>query len=135
MVFAIRMIMGDNVSRVAALLAEINLQSVLLLTMCALIFNFFDSCAIYLVAKQYKEDFTFAEGLLSGFFAAIFRALTFGMGTGAALIYFLNKRKIHPEFGYGIATVTYSFHKIAVAIHVTIAMVLNYDFFRTNYGE
>ncbi|MDD3571016.1 MAG: lysylphosphatidylglycerol synthase domain-containing protein, partial [Lachnospiraceae bacterium] len=135
MLFVMKKMLGDGIDSVLVQLVSISPFFVTAIIFCALGFCVMDGIAIWQIAKGYKQDFTIAKGIEGSFYASVFRTLTFGMGSAAALIYYLNKKDINPEVGYGIATVSYSFHKVAVALYVRIAMLFNLDFFKANYGE
>ncbi|MGE4213488.1 MAG: YbhN family protein [Anaerotignaceae bacterium] len=135
MLFVMKNMLGDGIDSVVAQLVSISPYFIAAIIFCAVGFCVMDGIAIWQITKGYKEDFTMANGIEGSFYASVFRTLTFGMGSAASLIYFLNKKDINPEVGYGIATVSYSFHKIAVAVYVSLAMVFNLGFFKANYGQ
>lgn len=135
MLFVMKKMLGDGIDSVLEQLVSISPYFVTALIFCALGYCVMDGIAIWQITKGYKNDFTIGNGIEGSFYSSVFRTLTFGMGSAAALIYYLNKKDINPEVGYGIATVSYSFHKIAVALYVSLAMLFNLDFFKANYGE
>lgn len=135
MLFVMKKMLGDGIGSVLEQLASISPYFIMAIIFCSLGYCVMDGIAIWQIAEGYKKEFTIANGIEGSFYASVFRTLTFGMGSAAALIYYLNKKDINPEVGYGIATVSYSFHKIAVALYVSLAMIFNLGFFKANYGE
>ncbi|HCT65594.1 MAG TPA: hypothetical protein DIC60_10085 [Lachnospiraceae bacterium] len=135
MIFIMKKMLGDDIDSVLVQLVNINQYYVWAIILCAVGYCIMDGIVIWQITKGYKTNFTMAKGIVGSFYTAVFRTLTFGMGSAAALIYYLNKQDVDPEVGYGIATVSYSFHKSAVALYVSIAMAFNFQFFKANYGQ
>lgn len=135
MLFAMKKMLGDDLDGVLQQLKGIHPYFVVLIILCAVGYCVMDGIAIWQITKGYKENFTIANGIEGSFYASIFRTLTFGMGSAAALIYYLNKRNVDPEVGYGIATVGYSFHKTGIALYVILAILFNFSFFQANYEQ
>lgn len=135
MFFVIKKMLGDGIYEVLGLLKTIEFKYIALILVCVGAYNFMEGIIVWLTAKNTAEGLELKSGILSGYYTAVFRALTFGTGSAAALIYYLNKKNISPEVGYGIVTVSYSFHKITVALYVTVGLLINFGFFRENYGE
>lgn len=135
MLFVMKKMLGEGIDSVLEQLVSISPYFVAAIIFCAVGYCVMDGIAIWQITKGYKVDFTMADGIIGSFYASVFRTLTFGMGSAASLIYYLNKKDVNPEVGYGIATVSYSFHKIAVALYVSIAMIFNLGFFKANFGQ
>lgn len=101
------------------------LVSVLLL---GLLHQFFEGCGIKETVRGFSSKFTIFDGMLTSFYSAFYRIVTFGAGTLLAEVAFYKKKGIKISQGVGASALHMVIYKVAI---ITYA-VLNFAFFFTS---
>ncbi|MDN6639250.1 MAG: lysylphosphatidylglycerol synthase domain-containing protein [Tetragenococcus sp.] len=96
-----------------------------------LLHQFFEGCGIKETVRGFSNSFTTFDGMMTSFYTAFYRVITFGAGTILAEIGFYKKKGIKISQGIGASTLHTVIYKLAI---VTYA-VLNLFFYFTSMLE
>lgn len=109
-------------------LKETNLILLAGVLFLGLLHQFFEGCGIKETVRGFAPNFTIFDGMMTSFYIAFYRVITFGAGTLLAEIGFYKKKGIKISQGVGASTLHMVSYKTAI---ITYA-VLNFIFYFTS---
>lgn len=98
-------------------------------------FNVVEGISYYFMARKYSKKFTMLRGIGCSYYCAFFKLSTFGSGTAASGMYYMNQYDVPPTKSLGLFTVNYTFQKIAVALYCFICFVTHFTIMEKYYKE
>lgn len=102
---------------------------------CSILYNCFDGIAVAKLLRSCDNEFPWNEGIKCSFYYSFFRVVTFGSGTAAAGMYYVNKRGIPVDRSLGIFTLNYIVQRIAVCLYFIFSFLLNYQMMHQYFGS
>ena len=128
-------LVGENGAEVALLLAKLQPKTMALLCLCSLGYMAVEGIGLTILAKNQKETFSFRSGIMAGFYMGAVRAPSFGMASAPALVYDLTRQGLPVEWSAGVASISYGFHKTAVAVVAGVGFLCYGTQVRAVFGE
>ncbi len=116
-------------------LKKMTIITVILVVMCSVFFNFFEGLAYYVMAKRFNKDFKWYQGVSCSYYCAFFKLSTFGTGTAASGVFYLNGYKVPPSKSLGMITINYIIQKVAIVLVCLIFFVTHFGIMREYYRE
>lgn len=116
-------------------LKQTTLLSLALVILCSITFNIVEGISYSFMAKKYNKKFTVLQGIGCSYYCAFFKLSTFGTGTAASGMYYMNQYEVPPTKSLGLFTINYTFQKIAVALYCLICFATHFHLMEKLYHE
>lgn len=100
----------------------------------SILYNCFDGIAVAKLVRNYAPGFAWQDGILCSFYYSFFRVVTFGSGTAAAGMYYVNKKGIPVSASLGIFTLNYTVQRVAICLYFIFGFLSNYGEMNHQYG-
>lgn len=106
-----------------------------LVALSSVFFNIVEGLGYYVMGKCYNKDFKIHQGIGCSYYCAFFKLSTFGSGTAASGVYYLNGYKVPPVKSFGMITINYIIQKVAVVLVCIILFISHFNIMQDKYGE
>jgi glycosyltransferase 2 family protein len=114
---------------------SIHIWQVILISLMAIVFQICDGLNYAAMTQTKTANLSKIEGISCAFYTTFFKVITFGSGSVAGTIYYMNKRGIKASRSTSISALSYMFHKLNVAILAILFLVLQFSDFRSIYDQ
>lgn len=114
---------------------SIHIWQVVLISLMAIVFQICDGLNYSAMTQTKNTSLTKIEGISCAFYTSFFKMITFGSGSVAGTIYYMNKRGIKASRATSISALSYMFHKLTIAILTIFFLVLQFGDFHSIYNQ
>lgn len=114
---------------------SIRIWQVALISLMAIIFQVCDGLNYAAMTQTKTTGLTKMEGISCAFYTSFFKMITFGSGSVAGTIYYMNKRKIKASRATSISALAFMFHKLNVAILAIFFLLIQFQDFHSIYEQ
>lgn len=126
-VFALWFALKDNFSEVMALLSNVSWYWFIIIIGWGVVYTLIISMILTVLARNYKKDYTFKEGIVNGFVGYFFSGITpSATGGQFAQIYILKKQGIKVSDGASLLWADFIIYQATMIVYVTILFLLRF---------
>lgn len=135
MIFALWFALRKDAHEVIALLSDMHVGWFLFVIMLGIVYYVLAGYNIQIIAKRYRSDYRFKEGVTCAFACALFNGIT-PLGCGqAAQSYTLRKQNISLRDGAGIIWMDFIVYQSVILIYVIVLLLLRFSYYFTEYSH
>lgn len=128
-------LMKDSLMEIMQEVMQTPFSILLLLCLCGGMFYVFEGLSFMFLSKRYAPSFQLKDGIGCAYYVNFFRVVTFGSGTVASNMFYLNRCQIPPSKSIGLVTIHNIFYQVAVIFWAFVGFVFNYDLMRSTFGD
>lgn len=114
---------------------SIRIWQIALISLMAIIFQICEGLNYVAMTQTNGTGVTRREGILCAFYTSFFKVVTFGSGSAAGTIYYMNKRGIKVSRGTSISALSYMFHKLTVTVVAIFFLVVQFKDLHSIYNQ
>lgn len=103
--------------------------------LCSILYNCFDGIAVTRLLRCCDDRFSWYQGILCSFYYSFFRVVTFGSGTAAAGMFYVNRLGIPVSRSLGIFTINYIIQRITVCLYFVVSFLIHFSFMSGLYQD
>lgn len=93
---------------------------------------FFDGWSIKEIVSSFSKKFRIFDGVLTTWYVAFYRVITFGAGTLVSEVNFYNRKDLKVSQGMGVTSLHMIMHKAAILTYGIIAFILQFSLIYTH---
>ncbi len=108
-------------------LKETQLKVLVSVLFLGLLHQFFEGCGIKETVHGFSPNFTIFDGMMTSFYSAFYRIITFGAGTLLAELAFYKKKGIKISHGIGASALHMIAYKTAIVTYAVLNLILYFS--------
>lgn len=105
------------------------------ISLLGILFYVLEGASFTLLSKRYEKKFSWLQGIGCAYYVNFFRVVTFGSGTVASNMIYLNRYQVPPSKSIGLITLHNIFYQVAVVFWAFVAFITQYDLIQTTFGN
>lgn len=113
----------------------IRIWQIALISLMAIVFQICDGLNYKIMTQTKGTGLTRWEGISCAFYSSFFKVVTFGSGSAAGTIYYMNNRGIKVSRGTSISALSYMFHKLTIAVLAIFFLIVQFKDFHSIYNN
>lgn len=114
---------------------SIRIWQIALISLMAIIFQICEGLNYAAMTQTNDNGLTRREGISCAFYTSFFKVVTFGSGSAAGTIYYMNNRGVKISRGTSISALSYMFHKLTVAVLAIFFLIVQFKDFHSLYNQ
>lgn len=114
---------------------SIHIWQIALISLMAIIFPICEGLNYAAMTQTNTTGLTRREGISCAFYTSFFKVITFGSGSAAGTIYYMNNLGVKVSRGTSISALSYMFHKLTVAVLAIFFLLLQFKDFHSIYNQ
>jgi len=119
----------NSLSDILAELKETTLIVLVGVVFLGISYQFFEGWSIRSIVTGFSKKFRIFDGMLTSFYVAFYRVITFGMGTLISEINFYNRKGLKVSQGMGVAALHMIMYKGAILTYAIFALIIQFSLF------
>ncbi len=119
----------NSLSDILTELKETRLVVLVGVVFLGIAYQFFEGWSIRSIVAGFSRKFRIFDGMLTAFYVAFYRVITFGMGTLISEINFYNRKGIKVSQGMGVAALHIIMYKGAILTYAIFALIIQFSLF------
>lgn len=132
-IFALWFALKDNFDEVMNLITNISWYWFLLIMVWGLIYTVIIGCILTVLARNFKKDYTFREGIVNGFIGSFFSGITpSATGGQFAQVYIFKKQGIKASDAASLLWADFIIYQATMIAYVTVLFILRFTHYLTN---
>lgn len=114
---------------------SIRIWQIALICLMAIIFQICEGLNYAAMTQTNGTGLTRREGISCAFYTSFFKVVTFGSGSAAGTIYYMNNRGVKVSRGTSISALSYMFHKLTVSVLAIFFLLIQFKDFHSIYNQ
>ena len=114
---------------------SIRIWQIALICLMAIIFQICEGLNYAAMTQTNGTGLTRREGISCAFYTSFFKVVTFGSGSAAGTIYYMNNRGVKVSRGTSISALSYMFHKLTVSVLAIFLLLIQFKDFHSIYNQ
>ena len=128
-------LMKDSLPSIMEQVLQTPLSTVLVLCVLGILYFVMEGASFWVLSRRYNKKFSWLKGALCAFYVNFFRIVTFGSGTVASNMVYLNREDIPPSESIGLVTIHNIFYQIAVVFWAFVGFFTQFNLMQSTFGD